>query len=52
MLLIEALLIIIQLAVKHEPWISMMSFWSIVAMDNLLDIIGERNGKNGSNGGM
>lgn len=52
LLILEALLIIIQLAAKHEAWVSMMCFWSIVAMDNILDIIDERKNKDGGHGSV
>lgn len=51
MLILEAVLIIIQLAAKHEPWVSMMCFWSIAAIKNILDIIDERNDRLGGRGG-
>lgn len=51
LLMIEALLIILQIATQRDPWIGMMCFWSIVAVENIFDIIDEvRNGGNGRNG--
>lgn len=51
LLMIEALLIIVQIATHRDPWIGMMCFWGIVAVENIFDIIDEvRNGGNGRNG--
>ncbi len=52
MLILEALLIFLQLATKHEAWVSMMCFWSIVVMENIADIIDERKNKDGGHGSM
>ncbi len=51
LLMIEALLIIVQIATHRDPWIGMMCFWGIVAVENIFDIIDEvRNGGNGRSG--
>jgi len=46
-LVVEALLIIIQLTTKHEAWIGMMCFWSVVVMENISDIIDEWGNRHG-----
>lgn len=50
MLIMEAVLIILQLATKNEAWTGMICFWSIVIMENISDIIDERNDRNDGNG--
>lgn len=51
LLMIEALLIIVQIAIHRDPWVGMMCFWGIVAVENIFDIIDEvRNGGNDKGG--